>query len=194
MGEELDESWLRDLEKRINPEQRRTLEESVRRLEEHPDDASAPEEVRWLSRELDLVAGRSEVAQAKEGAPGLLGGILQGSMNALRSMTYYTVRWRAGIVGRDGLGPFLQGLSSSAPRSRVHLVAHSVGARLAGYGLNSLSDTTPGMSPVKSFVMLQGILPAYAFASSLPSHRARRPCDGRRIHAVATEVAPAAPA
>jgi hypothetical protein len=99
MGEELDESWLRDLEKRINPEQRRTLEESVRRLQEHPDDPSAPEEVRWLSRELDLVAGRSEVAQSKEGAPSLLGGILQGSMNALRSMTYYTMRWRAGIVG-----------------------------------------------------------------------------------------------
>ena len=63
----------------------------------------------------------------------------------------------------------------------MHLVAQSVGACLAGYGLNSLSDTTPGMSPVKSFVMLQGILPAYAFASSLPSHPDR---PGALAHAI----------
>ncbi len=178
IGEELDEALLRDLEKRINPEQRRTLGESVRRLEEHPDDPRALEKVRALSRELDPdaddVQRRSDVAQAKEGALGLLGGMWQGPKNVLRVLTYYAMKRRAGIVGREGLGPFLRRLAASAPRSRVHLVAHSVGARLAAYGLNGLSETTPGMSPVKSFVMLQGILPTHAFASSLPSHPDRR--------------------
>jgi hypothetical protein len=175
-------SQLRDLEERINPEQRRSLGESVRRLEEHPDDPRALEEMRALSRDLDPDGDkvrRTGVSQSEEGASGLFGGIWQGSKNALRMMTYYTMRRRAGIVGQNGLGPFFRRLAAAAPASRVHLIAHSVGARVAAYGLNGLSPTNT--SPVKSFVILQGILPAYAFASSLPSNPDR---PGALAHAI----------
>jgi len=71
-------------------------------------------------------------------------------------------------VGQAGLGPLIGNLHVSLPELRVHLVGHSIGARLVSYALLGLPDAATSASPVHSLVLLQGMLSAYAFASSLP--------------------------
>ncbi|MGW1074595.1 serine-threonine protein kinase [Streptomyces sp. NPDC002537] len=101
----------------------------------------------------------------------LLGGVTSGlkwlwhgAFELLRQISYYTMKRRAGTVGRNGLGPFL-GLVRSATGPRVHLVGHSFGARLASFALSGLPD---GASPVASVTLLQGAFSHYVFAPRLP--------------------------
>ncbi len=56
-----------------------------------------------------------------------------GAREVLRSLSYYEMKNRAGVVGRNGLGPLLGGLAAPVGHTmRVHLMGHSFGA-LAGY-------------------------------------------------------------
>ncbi|MFI8514400.1 serine-threonine protein kinase [Streptomyces sp. NPDC085460] len=96
---------------------------------------------------------------------GGLGGLWQGGREALRQAAYYVMKKRAGHVGERGLGPLLAEVARAAPGLRVHLVGHSMGARLVAYGLRGL----PGaLRPVRSMTLLQGAFSHYAFAARLP--------------------------
>ncbi|MFE0651690.1 serine-threonine protein kinase [Streptomyces sp. NPDC059534] len=94
----------------------------------------------------------------------------KGAREALRQATYYVMKKRAGQVGEHGLGPLLGEVARSAPGLRVHLVGHSMGARLVSYALRGLPA---GARPVASVTLLQGAFSHYAFAARLP-HDARR--------------------
>lgn len=89
----------------------------------------------------------------------------KGAREVLRQATYYTMKKRAGRVGERGLGPLLGQLARSSPTTRVHLVGHSMGARLVAFALRGLPE---GARPVKSVTLLQGAFSHYAFAPSLP--------------------------
>ncbi|MEU2659417.1 serine-threonine protein kinase [Streptomyces sp. NPDC007325] len=96
---------------------------------------------------------------------GGLGGLWKGGREALRQAAYYVMKKRAGHVGERGLGPLLAEVARAAPGLRVHLVGHSMGARLVAYGLRGL----PGaLRPVRSMTLLQGAFSHYAFAARLP--------------------------
>ena len=86
----------------------------------------------------------------------------------LRLTTYFQMTERARVVGRAGLGPFLDELAAQVPALRVHLIAHSVGARLGAYALIGLREVESIVSPIKSLTLLQGILPNRVFAESAP--------------------------
>jgi hypothetical protein len=113
-----------------------------------------------------------------EGAGGAAGlgdrfkGIWDGAKEALRQLTYWQMKNRAGVVGSTGLGPFLGRLNGAAPDVRVHLVGHSFGARLVSYALAGLPDVTP--SPVKAVTLLQGAFSHFAFADPLPFDATRK--------------------
>ncbi|MFE5911394.1 serine-threonine protein kinase [Streptomyces wedmorensis] len=94
----------------------------------------------------------------------------KGAREALRQATYYVMKKRAGHVGERGLGPLLGEVARTAPGLRVHLVGHSMGARLVAYALRGLPA---GARPVASVTLLQGAFSHYAFAPRLP-HDARR--------------------
>ncbi|MGA5066721.1 serine-threonine protein kinase [Streptomyces exfoliatus] len=94
----------------------------------------------------------------------------KGAREALRQATYYVMKKRAGRVGEAGLGPLLGEVARAAPGLRVHLVGHSMGARLVAYALKGLPS---GARPVASVTLLQGAFSHYAFAARLP-HDARR--------------------
>ncbi|WP_367822866.1 alpha/beta hydrolase [Streptomyces sp. LMG1-1-1.1] len=94
----------------------------------------------------------------------------KGGREALRQATYYVMKKRAGHVGEQGLGPLLAEVARTAPGLRVHLVGHSMGARLVAYALRSLPA---GVRPVASVTLLQGAFSHYAFAARLP-HDPRR--------------------
>ncbi|MFF8377466.1 serine-threonine protein kinase [Streptomyces sp. NPDC015661] len=89
----------------------------------------------------------------------------KGAREALRQATYYVMKKRAGQVGEHGLGPLLGEVARVAPGLRVHLVGHSMGARLVAYALRGLPG---GARPVASVTLLQGAFSHYAFAARLP--------------------------
>ncbi|MFE5590783.1 serine-threonine protein kinase [Streptomyces sp. NPDC056549] len=89
----------------------------------------------------------------------------KGAKEVLRQATYYVMKQRAGRVGEHGLGPLLGEVARAAPGLRVHLVGHSMGARLVAYALRGLPA---GARPVASVTLLQGAFSHYAFAARLP--------------------------
>ncbi len=101
-----------------------------------------------------------------------LRGLWQGAKEALRQLTYWQMKNRAGVVGRAGLGPFVGRLAEANPQLGVHLVGHSFGARLVSYTLAGLPAAKP--SPVRSLTLLQGAFSHFAFAESLPFDAGRK--------------------
>lgn len=104
------------------------------------------------------------------GAAGLgdrLRGVWHGAKEALRQLTYWQMKNRAGVVGREGLGPLLGELHEVAPQVRIHLLGHSFGARVVSYALAGLpAGLDP--SPVKAVTLLQGAFSHFAFSEPLP--------------------------
>jgi pimeloyl-ACP methyl ester carboxylesterase len=102
----------------------------------------------------------------------------------LRTLSYYEMKNRAGVVGQKGLGPLLSSLAGPGRPPRIHLMGHSFGARLASYTLSGLPEGKTGAaSPVKSLTLIQGAFSHFTFASSLmfdPSRSgALAGCDAR---------------
>jgi hypothetical protein len=111
---------------------------------------------------------------AGEGAAGFgdaFGRLWKGAKEALRQLTYFEMKKRAGVVGKDGLGPVVGQLGQQDRSLRVHLLGHSFGARLVSFALAGLPD--PGASPVASLYLLQGAFSHFAFADALPTDPGR---------------------
>ncbi|WP_431969943.1 serine-threonine protein kinase [Nocardia sp. bgisy134] len=91
---------------------------------------------------------------------------LHGAKEALRQLSYWQMKNRAGVVGRTGLGPVVTKLAAGDSGVRVHLVGHSFGGRVVAYALDGLGDADG--SPVKSVTLLQGAFSRFAFTDALP--------------------------
>ena len=176
------------------------LDELARLLEERPEDPAALARFQALMAELatepdaspagedqgelalleddpEEVFGRfaDAVPQTGEGgAAGIgdtFGRLWNGAKEALRQLTYFEMKKRAGVVGKEGLGPLLGRIHQADPQVRIHLMGHSFGARLVSFALAGLPD--PANSPVKSLYLLQGAFSHFAFADALPMDRSR---------------------
>ncbi|WUH94274.1 serine-threonine protein kinase [Streptomyces sp. NBC_00433] len=103
---------------------------------------------------------------------GLTGKVWSGARELLRQASYYTMKGRAGRVGKAGLGPLLGLLATRAPATRVHLVGHSFGARLVSFALAGLP---PAARNVTSVTLLQGAFShsAYSPGGALDGMQAR---------------------
>ena len=181
-------------------QQRQALDELARLLEERPEDpaalarfqtlmgelAGAPDaeaagedqgELALLDDDPEEVFGRfaDAVPQTGEGgAAGIgdaFGRLWDGAKEALRQLTYFEMKKRAGVVGKQGLGPLLGRIHQADPELRIHLLGHSFGARLVSFALAGLPDGAD--SPVKSLYLLQGAFSHFAFADALPMDRSR---------------------
>ena len=180
-------------------DRRAALDELARLLEERPEDPAALARFQALMAELATdpdaeAAGEDQGEQAlvtddpeevfgrfadavpetgEGGAAGLgdtFGRLWKGAKEALRQLTYFEMKKRAGVVGKQGLGPLLGRIAQADPQVRVHLIGHSFGARLVSFALAGLP---PGDSPVKSLYLLQGAFSHFAFADALPMDRSR---------------------
>lgn len=103
------------------------------------------------------------------GAAGLgdiAGRLWHGAKEALRQLSYWKMKNRAGVVGRRGLGPVIDTLHAEFPDLRIHLVGHSFGARVVSYALAGMTDISP--SPVKAVTLLQGAYSRFTFTERLP--------------------------
>jgi hypothetical protein len=192
-------------------DQRRALDELARLLAERPEDPAALARFQTLMGELtttpdadpagedqgetalledtpEEVFGRFADAVPRTGeggAAGLgdaFGRLWNGAKEALRQLTYVEMKKRAGVVGRQGLGPLLGRIHQADPEVRIHLLGHSFGARLVSFALAGLPD--PARSPVKSLYLLQGAFSHFAFADALPMDRSR----GGALKGMATRV------
>ncbi len=103
--------------------------------------------------------------------------ILNGAKQALRQLTYWQMKNRAGVVGQHGLGPVIGSLVEAAPGLRIHLVGHSFGARVVSFALLSVPESQP--SPVKSVTLLEGAYSRFAFADPLPFREGAGALAGR---------------
>jgi hypothetical protein len=104
-----------------------------------------------------------------QGLPNPFTALWSGGKEVLRSMSYYEMKNRAGVIGQTGLGPMLAGLASAAAPLRIHLLGHSFGARLVSFALTGLPATAVGAaSPVKSLSLIQGAFSHFSFARPTP--------------------------
>jgi hypothetical protein len=122
---------------------------------------------------------------AAQGIGNPFAGLWSGAREVLRTMSYYEMKNRAGVVGQNGLGPLLASLSGPDGPPRIHLMGHSFGARLVSYTLAGLpANRTGSASPVKSLTLIQGAFSHFTFASSLmfdPSRAGGLAADGSRV-------------
>jgi hypothetical protein len=144
-------------------------DDAVDAVEDHGEDAGllapAPDDV-FTRFELTLPR-RSGPAAGGGGSSGLPWG---GAREALRAMTYYQMKKRAGVVGTRGLGPALTSTATEQPGLRFHLIGHSFGARLVSYTLMVLPE---GWTGIQSILLVQGAFSHHAFAASLPQDPGR---------------------
>lgn len=103
--------------------------------------------------------------------------IFQGAKEALRQLTYWQMKNRAGVIGQRGLGPIITALADEFPELRVHLIGHSFGARLVSFALAGLAASRPPghPSPVKAVTLLEAAYSRFAFADPLPFSSAAGP-------------------
>lgn len=110
-------------------------------------------------------------------------GLWSGAREVLRTLSYYEMKNRAGVIGQQGLGPLLGALTRPGGPPRIHLIGHSFGARLVSYALAGLPAAAGAASPVKSLTLIQGAFSHFTFAGSLPFDRTRpgglAGCDAR---------------
>ncbi|KQY07029.1 serine-threonine protein kinase [Mycobacterium sp. Root135] len=97
-----------------------------------------------------------------------LGKLWHGAKEALRGLSYWQMKNRAGVVGANGLGPLIGRIAANDdfPTPRIHLVGHSFGARVVSFALAGLPPGDP--SPVKSVTLLEGAFSRFAFTDVLP--------------------------
>lgn len=149
----------------LTDDARSVAERYASALEDLMQDSAAPDEG-GAARMSDV---RSPILDDEGAAAGFgdIGARLwRGAREALRQVTYWQMKRRAGTVGEAGLGPLVNSVHQRVPQLRVHLVGHSFGARLVSFALRAVPP--PPLGPVKSLVLLQGAFSHWAFAPRLP--------------------------
>src|SRR5262249_62020396 len=92
-----------------------------------------------------------------------------GARELLRTLSYYEMKNRAGVIGERGLGRLLGTLRGRNGQLRVHLLGHSFGARLVAFSLRGLpASAVGGSSPVKSLLLIQAAFSHFAFSPTKP--------------------------
>jgi hypothetical protein len=109
-------------------------------------------------QELADVFGSAPGGGAQQGIGDWFGKALGGAKDALRVFSYNTMKARAGVIGKVGLGPQLAGLRGV----RVHLVGHSFGARLVSFALTGVGAAKD--SPIASLTLIQGAFSHWSFS------------------------------
>ncbi|CAI9386584.1 alpha/beta fold hydrolase [Microbacterium sp. T2.11-28] len=104
---------------------------------------------------LDLAAPPEPV---DGGGAGLFSSLIDAARNALNIATYYTMKERAGVVGRKGIARLLERLHADHPQARLHLVGHSFGGR----AVTAAADAA--RAPVSSLTLLQAAFSHFGMA------------------------------
>jgi hypothetical protein len=99
----------------------------------------------------------------------LFGGIMSAIRKALNFTTYYQMKERAGIVGKNGAHKVLSRVREKKPGIKIHLIGHSFGGRL----VTSIADGPKGGKPIlpSSMTLLQAAFSHNGFAGKFDGKR-----------------------
>ena len=89
------------------------------------------------------------------------GGIRAGALKLANLTTYYTMKRRAGLVGRQALAPLLDQISRDRPGIRIHLVGHSFGGRLVTAAAAQVEVPVQSLSLLQAAFSHHGLAQAY---------------------------------
>ncbi|MFN8526919.1 MAG: serine-threonine protein kinase [Chloroflexota bacterium] len=128
------------------------------------------EPARQVFERMATAVPTGEGAGGAAGLGDLFSTITEGAKMALRQLTYFEMKQRAGVVGQGGLGPLVGRIAAANPGLQIHLIGHSFGARLVSF---SLAGLPADCHAVKTLFLLQGAFSHFAFADSLPHDAAR---------------------
>lgn len=126
---------------------------------------------------LQRIAAAQHVASGPSGVGGAAGIDLVGSaagFNPLAAIknaalvlanltTYWTMKERAGVVGRTGVAQSLAKAMAAVPNAKVHLIGHSFGGRLVTAVANALTGGTAGHR-ADTMTLLQAAYSHYGMA------------------------------
>ncbi len=91
----------------------------------------------------------------------------QGALNMLNYATYYQMKERAGLVGRNALFPLLRDLRAAFADLKIHLIGHSFGGRL----VTAAASGADGEPVADTMTLLQAAFSHHAFASRFDGSR-----------------------
>ncbi|HTS63213.1 MAG TPA: hypothetical protein VMH28_14395 [Candidatus Acidoferrales bacterium] len=121
---------------------------------------SAPVETQAVDTSGGGAASFSDSPGGAAGMGGLLSSITAGASRLLNLMTYYTMKDRAGAVGRNGVNPLLNRIQSGISKDiRLHLAGHSFGGRLMTATVDG-----PARLRVSTLLLLQAAFSHNGFA------------------------------
>lgn len=84
--------------------------------------------------------------------------------DALRLFTYWQMKQRAGIVGRDGVRPkIIDRVQQALPTCRIHLIGHSFGCKATLAAISAEAEPT---RKIDSVILLQGAVSYQAMSSA----------------------------
>ncbi|GAA1992209.1 hypothetical protein [Microbacterium pumilum] len=92
------------------------------------------------------------------GGAGFFDSIVDAARNLVNVTTYYTMKERAGVVGKKGIAPLLDHIHTSAPAARVHLIGHSFGGRAV------TAAALAAKAPISSLSLLQAAYSHFGLA------------------------------
>lgn len=92
------------------------------------------------------------------GGAGFLDSIVGAARNLVNVTTYYTMKERAGVVGRKGIADLLERIHAEAADARLHLVGHSFGGRAV------TAATVATSAPISSLSLLQAAYSHFGMA------------------------------
>ena len=105
-----------------------------------------------------------------------IGGIKRAALLLLNCTTYYTMKERAGTIGRVGVMPLVAAAVAAKPGLRVHLVGHSFGGRL----VTSLANAMPAGTSAATMTLLQAAYSHYGLAPAPTAGQQARPVGAFR--------------
>ncbi|HWL77432.1 hypothetical protein [Microbacterium sp.] len=93
------------------------------------------------------------------GGAGLFDNVIQMGRNLLNITTYYTMKERAGVVGKKGVAVLLDHVHDEADDARIHLVGHSFGGRAV------TAAALATKAPIASMSLLQAAYSHFGMAT-----------------------------
>lgn len=130
-----------------------------------PDLPAAPEPDMGGAAGFDPGSGEGGALGIKD----FFGGLLAGARKVLNFTTYFQMKQRAGIVGKDGVAPILKQVRQRVPGIKIHLIGHSFGGRAVTSAANAM-DGSPQDRP-NTLTLLQAAFSHNGFAQKFDGKR-----------------------
>ena len=121
-----------------------------------------------VQTELGGAQGLGDSEASAAGLSDFFSGVVSGARNALNYTTYYQMKERAGLIGSEGVNPWLQKIRAQYPELRIHVIGHSFGGRVVTASVAGKDDNS--VVKVNSMALLQAAFSHHAFSSDWDGH------------------------